>query len=248
MLGAVSLILCLMQAPSPAASSAPQATPKPAPDGPVVVLETTMGTIKIGLYQQKAPLSTANFLQYVKAKHYDGTIFHRVMPRFMIQGGGMTADLTEKPTRPPIRNEARNGLRNARGSVAMARTDAADSATSQFFINVVDNHALDFGIRGAGYAVFGEVIEGMDVVDKIRAVPTTSKMQYENVPVTAVVIKTARLEGAAIAPAKVTPRPATPVSPDAVTTSPRPVPRPGGARPAPRHPASPAPKPSPASP
>jgi cyclophilin family peptidyl-prolyl cis-trans isomerase len=239
MLGAVPLILCLLQAPAPAASPAPEATPKPGPDGPVVVLDTSMGIIKIGLYQAKAPLSTANFLQYVKSKHYDGTVFHRVIPTFMIQGGGMTPELVEKPTKPPIRNEGKNGLRNTRGSVAMARTGDPDSATSQFFINVKDNHALDFGMRGAGYAVFGEVLEGMDVVDRIKAVPTTSKGQYDDVPLTAVIIKTARVESGA-GPAKVTPKPAGGVA------APKPLPRPGGTRPAPRRPASPAPKPSPA--
>jgi peptidyl-prolyl cis-trans isomerase A (cyclophilin A) len=241
MIGAVSLILCLLQAPAPAASPAPVATPKPAPNGPVVVLETSLGTIRIGLHQDKAPLSTANFLQYVKAKHYDGTVFHRVIPTFMIQGGGMTADMTEKPTRPAIKNEGKNGLRNTRGTVAMARTNDPDSATSQFFINVKENHALDFGMRGAGYAVFGEVLEGMDVVDKIKAVPTSSKGMFDDVPVTPVVIKTARVVGSVAGPAKVAPKPAGAVS------APSPLPRPGGTRPATRRPASPAPKPSPAS-
>ena len=240
MIGAVSLLLCLWQAPAPAASPAPAATPKPAPNGPVVVLETTMGSIKIGLHQDKAPLSTANFLAYVKAKHYDGTVFHRVIPTFMIQGGGMTPDMTEKPTKPPIKNEGRNGLRNTRGTLAMARTNDPDSATSQFFINVKDNHALDFGMRGAGYAVFGEVLEGMDVVDRIKAVPTTSKGPHDDVPMTPVLIKTARVAGGAAGPAKAAPRPAGAVTPAS------PLPRSGGTRPAARRPASPAPKPSPA--
>lgn len=241
MLGAAPLIFCLMQAPAVPASPAPAAAAKPAPDGPVVVLETSMGTIKIGLYQTKAPLSTANFLQYVKAKHYDGTVFHRVIPTFMIQGGGMTANMVEKPMKPPIRNEGKNGLRNTRGSVAMARTGDPDSATAQFFINVKDNHALDFGMRGAGYAVFGEVLEGMDVVDRIKVVPTTSKGHFDDVPVTPVVIKTARVAGgAAAAPAKPSAKPSGAIS------APQPAPRPGGTRPAPRRPASPAPKPSPA--
>src|SRR5688572_481396 len=122
MICAVSLVLCLLQAPAPAASPAPAPTPKPAPNGPAVVLATSLGTIKIGLHQDKAPLSTANFVQYVKAKHYDGTIFHRVIPTFMIQSGGMTSDMTEKPTKPPIKNESKNGLRNTRGTLAMART------------------------------------------------------------------------------------------------------------------------------
>ena len=129
----------------------------------------------------------------------------------MIQGGGFTPELEEKPTRPPIRNEARNGLRNSRGTVAMARTNDPDSATSQFFINVRDNHRLDFGIGGAGYAVFGEVIEGMDVVDRIAIVPTTSRGPHQNVPQVAVVIKKAR-EVKAAAPAAA-PKPAEPAKP-----------------------------------
>jgi cyclophilin family peptidyl-prolyl cis-trans isomerase len=140
-----------------------------------------------------------NFLKYVKAGHYTGTVFHRVMPNFMIQGGGMDASLKEKPTRAPIRNEAKNGLRNTRGAIAMARTNDPHSATSQFFINVRDNHALDFGIQGAGYAVFGEVIQGMDVVDRIVAVPTGSKGGHQNVPVTPVVINSARVVSAGTA-------------------------------------------------
>jgi cyclophilin family peptidyl-prolyl cis-trans isomerase len=154
--------------------------------------KTALGTITIALHQEKAPITVANFLKYVRAGHYDGTVFHRVMPNFMIQGGGYTPELEEKPPMPPIRNEARNGLRNSRGAVAMARTNDPDSATSQFFINVKDNHRLDFGIGGAGYAVFGEVTDGMDVVDRIAAVPTTSRGSLENVPQVAVVIKRAR--------------------------------------------------------
>lgn len=165
--------------------------------GPVVVLETTLGVIKIALNEEKAPITVANFLEYVKTGHYDGTIFHRVMPDFMIQGGGMDNAMTERPTRKAIRNEARNGLRNSRGTVAMARTNAPDSATDQFFINLKNNHPLDFGIGGAGYAVFGEVVEGMEVVDKIAAVRTTSRKGHDDVPVTAVVIQKARLEAAA---------------------------------------------------
>jgi cyclophilin family peptidyl-prolyl cis-trans isomerase len=195
----------------------------------VVVLETSLGRIRIGLYDDKAPLSTENFLHYVRKGHYDGTVFHRVMPTFMIQGGGMTPDLKEKPTDPPIRNEARNGLRNNRGSVAMARTNDPNSASSQFFINLKDNAFLDFGIRGAGYAVFGEVLDGMAVVDKIASVATTSKGQYENVPATPVLILSARVEGGG--------RPAA-----ARPASPRPSP---GASGAPVHPRSTAPRPHP---
>jgi len=198
----VPLVFALTQTPA-----APAPEPRPAASGPVVVLDTSLGTIRIVLNKEKAPLTVDNFLKYVRARHYDGTIFHRVMPGFMAQGGGFTPDMKEKAARPAIRNEARNGLRNSRGTVAMARLTDPDSATSQFFINVKDNHRLDFGIGGAGYAVFGEVVEGMDVVDKIVAVPRTTKGDYENVPVTAILIKTAR-EGAPIPAAPSVPKPA----------------------------------------
>ncbi|PYQ13369.1 MAG: peptidylprolyl isomerase A [Acidobacteria bacterium] len=186
------------------AAASPSPSPS-APAGPVVVLETSLGRIRVALDQAKAPISVANFLKYVRAGHYAGTVFHRVIPGFMIQGGGMNAELKEKPTSPPIRNESRNGLRNLRGTIAMARTSDPNSATAQFFINVKDNPSLDFGIRGAGYAVFGQVLEGMDVVDRIVAVSTTTKGPYENVPVTPVVIKSARVEGAAARPAAAKP-------------------------------------------
>ncbi|MGE5813700.1 MAG: peptidylprolyl isomerase [Acidobacteriota bacterium] len=161
---------------------------------PVVVLETSMGDITIELFQDRAPASVENFLQYVKDGHYNGTIFHRVIRGFMIQGGGMTADMTEKPTRPPIKNEATNGLKNTRGTVAMARTQAVRSATSQFFINTADNTALNH--KGMtpdeyGYAVFGKVLSGMDVVDKIEGSKTGSKGQYDDVPVQPITIKRA---------------------------------------------------------
>jgi cyclophilin family peptidyl-prolyl cis-trans isomerase len=180
-------------------------TPAPAtPAGPVVALETSMGTIKIELEAAKAPVSTKNFLDYVRAGHYDGTIFHRVIPDFMIQGGGMTVGMTEKDTRPPIRNEAKNGLRNARGTVALARTNDPDSATAQFFINLKDNHMLDFGVGpGAGYAVFGRVVDGMNVVDAIAQVPTGNRLPHQNVPRNAVIIKKATV--VAGAPAKAAP-------------------------------------------
>jgi peptidyl-prolyl cis-trans isomerase A (cyclophilin A) len=156
-----------------------------------VRLATSMGDIVIELDAQKAPKSVANFEQYVKEGHYNGTVFHRVIPNFMIQGGGMTPDLREKPTHKPIPLEAHNGLANVAGSVAMARTGDPDSATAQFFINVQDNPFLD---QGDGYAVFGRVVSGMDVVEKIKAVQTTTKGPYENVPVTPVTIKKATLE------------------------------------------------------
>jgi peptidyl-prolyl cis-trans isomerase A (cyclophilin A) len=185
-----SLLLALAQA------ATPPAVPSPTPHtGPVVEITTSLGVIKVALDPEKAPISVDNFLTYVRAGFYDGTVFHRVMPGFMIQGGGLGPDLKEKPTRPAIRNEAKNLLRNSRGTIAMARLTNPNSATSQFYINVKDNHSLDFGIAGAGYAVFGAVVEGMDVVDKIVGVPTTSKQAFENVPVTPVLIKTARVAG-----------------------------------------------------
>src|SRR5262249_51075093 len=149
----------------------------PAGPNPVVVMETSMGTVKMELFESKAPITVKNFLQYVDDKHYDDTIFHRVIKGFMIQGGGMTATMKEKPGRPPIKNESFNGLPNERGTMAMARTPIADSATAQFFINVVDNAFLDRANAGdgVGYCVFGRVTEGMDVVDKIRAVPTNKR-------------------------------------------------------------------------
>lgn len=193
----LAVLLTLAQAAPPASAPAPAPTPKPAPSGPFVSLELTqgrqaLGTIVIALNREKAPISVDNFLEYVKAGHYDGTVFHRVMPNFMIQGGGFTPELEEKPTRPPIRNEARNGLRNARGSVAMARTNDPNSATSQFFISVRDNHRLDFGISGAGYAVFGEVVEGLEIADRISVTPTTTRGPHQNAPQTSVVIRHAR--------------------------------------------------------
>ncbi len=161
-----------------------------------VKLNTSLGDIVVQLDAEKAPKTVANFVQYVKAGHYDGTVFHRVIDGFMIQGGGMKADMTEKPTRPPIPLEARSGLSNQRGSIAMARTMVPDSATSQFFINLGDNRMLDAAQArdGQGYAVFGRVIEGLDVVDKIRAVPTGSKGPHQNVPTHAVTIQKATLE------------------------------------------------------
>lgn len=161
-----------------------------------VKLATSAGDIVIELDRAKAPKSVENFVQYVKAGHYNGTVFHRVIPNFMIQGGGMTPDMTEKPTRPPIPLESRNGLNNVRGSVAMARTNDPDSATSQFFISVKDNAFLDAANSrdGNGYAVFGKVVAGMDVVDKIRDVRTGSKGPHQDVPIEPVIIRKATLE------------------------------------------------------
>jgi len=154
-----------------------------------IVIETSMGKIEAELDGEKAPITVKNFLAYVKKKHYDGTIFHRVIPGFMIQGGGMTPNMEEKPTDPPIKNEATNGLKNLRGTLSMARTSDPDSATSQFFISVNNNKSLDPSESSAGYAVFGKVTKGMDVVDKIVAVPTTSKGPNDDVPVEPITIK-----------------------------------------------------------
>jgi len=153
----------------------------------VVVLETSLGTIELELDAEKAPISVENFLAYVDAGHYDGTLFHRVIPGFMIQGGGFDTSMKQKPTRGPIKNEADNGLTNQRGTVAMARTSDVDSATSQFFINVVDNGFLNHSGRDFGYAVVGKVTSGMDVADKIAAV----KRGAQDAPIEPVVIKKA---------------------------------------------------------
>ena len=157
-----------------------------------VRLATSMGDVVLELDKEKAPKSVDNFVEYVKAGHYDGTVFHRVIETFMIQGGGMKPDMSEKPTRPPIPLEAGNGLSNLRGTVAMARTSMPNSATSQFFINVVDNQRLD--AAGGGYAVFGKVTSGMDVVDKIKSVATGNKGPHQNVPVQPILINKASLE------------------------------------------------------
>jgi peptidyl-prolyl cis-trans isomerase A (cyclophilin A) len=161
-----------------------------------VRLATSMGDIVVELDAQKAPKTVDNFLKYVNAGHYDGTIFHRVIATFMIQGGGYKPDLSEKPTRPPIPLESRNGLANVRGSIAMARTNNPQSATSQFFINVNDNLMLDQpnARDGEGYAVFGKVVEGMEVVDKIKAVPTTAAGPHQNLPATPITVRKATVE------------------------------------------------------
>jgi cyclophilin family peptidyl-prolyl cis-trans isomerase len=168
-------------------------------DDPVVVIETSMGDITVRLNPSKAPGSVENFLAYVNDGFYDGTIFHRVIPNFMIQGGGFTADMQKKPVGEPIKNEASNGLKNTRGTIVMARTNEIHSATSQFFINVSNkNDFLNYkgpSARDYGYAVFGEVTEGMDVVDRIRKVKTTRKGPFpKDVPVETVLIKTIRLQ------------------------------------------------------
>ncbi len=162
---------------------------------PVVILETSEGTIKVELWSDKAPKTVENFLAYVDDKFYDGTIFHRVIDGFMVQGGGFTADMRQKPTKPPVVNEARADVPNARGTLAMARTNVVDSATAQFFINVVDNAFLNHTSKtpqGFGYCVFGKVVEGMDVVDKIKSVRTGNAGPFQNVPAKPIVILTAR--------------------------------------------------------
>ncbi|MBS1199578.1 MAG: peptidyl-prolyl cis-trans isomerase [Proteobacteria bacterium] len=159
----------------------------------MVKFETSLGDFVIALDPSRAPVTVANFLQYVDDGHFDGTVFHRVIPGFVIQGGGMTADMSQKPTRRPIENEATNGLKNLRGTLSMARTNDVNSATSQFFVNLVDNAFLDHqGPRNFGYAVFARVVEGMDVIDAIAAVKTGRKRGHEDVPLEPVVVHAAR--------------------------------------------------------
>ena len=165
---------------------------------PQVDIRTTLGTIRLELNAAKAPKTVENFLQYVRDGHYDGTIFHRVIPGFMVQGGGMTANMAQKPTRAPIPIESKNGLKNDVGTVAMARTSDPNSATAQFFINVKSNDFLNYpGQDGHGYTVFGKVVDGMDVVNKIVAVPTGNQGMHQNVPRTPVVIESMTLVGPA---------------------------------------------------
>ena len=176
---------CLLMIPGVASQAVAQGNP-------VVVMQTSMGDVTIELFQDQAPISVENFLQYASDGYYEGTVFHRVIQQFMIQGGGMTADLSPKQTRAPIKNEATNGVSNARGTLAMARTNVVDSATAQFFINTVDNaRSLDntgTDARSYGYTVFGRVTAGMDVVDKIAAVAVGNQGPHQNVPVEPVTI------------------------------------------------------------
>lgn len=185
-------------APKPAAKPAGV---KPPPQGskpnPKVVLETTLGTIKLELWADRVPNTVANFIRYVAEKHYDGTIFHRVIPDFMVQGGGFTPDMKQRGTFPPIKNEAPKGCKNRRGMIAMARTSQIDSATSQFFINVVDNDFLDYKGDSPdkfGYCAFGRVYEGMNVVDDICQVATGNKAGHDDVPMVDIIITSARCE------------------------------------------------------
>ena len=192
----IPLILAVMLfGPSPSQGEPAEkksAKKKQAAANSVITLSTTLGNITIELNSEKAPITVKNFLSYVDAGFYDGTIFHRVIPNFMIQGGGFTKDMKQKQTRPPIKNEADNGLRNSHGTVSMARTSDVNSVTSQFFINLKDNTFLDHMVRDFGYAVFGKVVKGMDVVDKIAAVQTGNRGMQQNVPIKEVVIKSAR--------------------------------------------------------
>ena len=177
-----------------ATAPATQKGPEVNKQNPVVVIDTSMGTIKVELWPDKAPATVANFLKYVDKGFFDGTIFHRVIPGFMVQGGGFTPDMKQKPTDPPIKNESRADTKNQRGTLAMARTSDPDSATAQFFINVVDNDFLnkDKARDGVGYTVFAKVTDGMDVVDKIVKVPTKNAGPNQNVPVEPVLIRSAK--------------------------------------------------------
>ncbi|HMI37394.1 MAG TPA: peptidylprolyl isomerase [Steroidobacteraceae bacterium] len=158
----------------------------------MIRFETTHGGFTVELFDKDAPLTVANFRQYVEDGFFDGTIFHRIVPGFVIQGGGLTADFSQKATRPPVRNEAGNGLLNERGTLSMARTDSPHSATSQFFVNLKDNDFLDHRPGHHGYAVFGRVVEGLEIVDKIAAVPTGRRKGYTDAPMEDVVINSAR--------------------------------------------------------
>ena len=195
----LTLVPFLLAYQTIAPTGTPQvAIPPPAPGNPVVVISTSMGDFTAELFKDRAPVSVENFLGYATAGFFEGTIFHRVISGFMIQGGGFTPDLVEKPTRAPIRNEATNGLNNVRGTLAMARTRALRSATAQFFVNVSDNRSkLDhhgYSPDDFGYAVFGRVLEGMDVCDRIAAVKTATVGPHEDVPIEAVVIKGVRVK------------------------------------------------------
>jgi peptidyl-prolyl cis-trans isomerase A (cyclophilin A) len=159
---------------------------------PSIIFTTSKGAFTVELYGDEAPISVENFLKYIDDKFFDGTTFHRVVPNFVIQGGGLTSDLEQKKTRAPIKNEATNGLRNQRGTLSMARTNQVDSATSQFFVNLKDNGFLDHSAGNYGYAVFGRVTAGMDVVDTIAKVRTGRRKGYDDTPLEAVVIESAR--------------------------------------------------------
>ncbi len=158
----------------------------------MIRFETSLGDFTVELFDKEAPISAQNFRDYVEAGHFDGTVFHRVIPGFVVQGGGMTADMKQKPTRAPIKNEADNGMKNRRGTLSMARTNDPHSATSQFFVNLVDNAFLDPGRGGAGYAVFGHVTDGMTVIDAMAKVKTGRKGMHDDVPLEPIVVKSAK--------------------------------------------------------
>jgi peptidyl-prolyl cis-trans isomerase A (cyclophilin A) len=158
----------------------------------MILFETSLGDFKIEFFEKEAPISVANFQKYIAAAFFDGTIFHRIVPGFVIQGGGFTEDMTQKKTNPPIKNEADNGLKNSRGTLSMARTSDVNSATSQFFVNLKDNDFLDHTRGNFGYAVFARVTEGMDVVDKIAAVETGRRKGFDDVPLEPVIMKSVR--------------------------------------------------------
>lgn len=196
------IVLTAGQSAPPSGQTVPAQTvaPTPAPGNPVAVITTTLGEITVELFKDKAPVSVDNFLAYVSSGFYSGTTFHRIVPGYVVQGGGFNAAMEEKPTRPPILNEATNGLSNARGTLAMARTRALRSATSQFYINLADNRKLDhrsYSPDEFGYAVFGRVLSGMEVVDRIAAVKTGSFGQHDDVPAEPVVIKAVTVRNAA---------------------------------------------------
>ncbi len=187
----ITLTLALFCASPVLAKDAPAAAGK----NPVVDIETSMGKITVELFAKDAPLSVKNFLDYVNSGHYAGTVFHRVIAGFMIQGGGLTAEMVPKPTAAPVKNEAANGLKNDRGTLSMARTGDPDSATSQFFINLVDNNNLNRpSPDGHGYAVFGKVVKGIEVVDKIGATKTGIKRGFRDAPETPVVINSVKVQ------------------------------------------------------
>lgn len=191
LLAALAITFAGLTGSTPAQETTPVSDAKPV----TIVMETSKGTIELELDAAKAPGTVANFVSYVKKGHYDGVVFHRVIPDFMIQGGGFLPDMSQKETDAPIQNEAKNGLKNVRGSIAMARTPNPHSASAQFFVNLKDNGFLDYpGQDGWGYCVFGKVSAGMDVVDQIAKVPTGSKGGHQNVPTEPVLIQSAKIK------------------------------------------------------
>jgi peptidyl-prolyl cis-trans isomerase A (cyclophilin A) len=188
----LALVAALAAQTSPV-SSTPQPTAKAMPN-PVVIIKTSLGSVEVELFPDKAPKTVENFLAYVKAGHYDGSVFHRVIAGFMVQGGGFDKAMNKKSTRAPVVNEAGNGLKNLTGTIAMARTSDPDSATAQFYINVADNESLNRATGNPGYTVFGKVVAGLDVVKKLEAAPTSTQNGMRDVPVTQLVIDSVRLK------------------------------------------------------